>query len=110
MKLTNLDKPTNFQSDSRSMLRYLFHSLPSFHTLLTISVVLFAIFWNLAATNSLTTTVGTAYVAIAVLTFTAAWVVVLAYGVVWVMRLVERGREEEKQDWVKSAQARSWGR
>lgn len=83
-------------------------SLPSIKTVLLVAFILFAVFWNLQSHNSLVDAVGAAYVAVSVVGFTAAWVFALGYGVVWVLRLVRRGEEEERSDWVKSAQARSW--
>ena len=81
-------------------------TLPTPRTILTIGALALMVLWNAAAHDNLTHAVGTAYVALAVLTFTLAWVIALAYGIWWVMRLVERGEEAEKLDLVKAAQGR----
>ena len=81
-------------------------TLPTPRTILTIGALALMVLWNVAAHDNLTQAVGTAYVALAVLTFTLAWVIALAYGIWWVMRLVERGEEAERLDLVKAAQGR----
>ena len=81
-------------------------SMPTIRTLLIIGVVLFSVFWNLAAHQSLTQAVGNAYVALSVVCFTLGWVVALVFGIVWLSRLVARGEEAERLDAVRLAQER----
>ena len=81
-------------------------SMPTIRTLLIIGVVLFSVFWNLAAYQSLTQAVGNAYVALSVVCFTLAWVVALVFGIVWLSRLVAKGEAVERLELLKIEQDR----
>jgi hypothetical protein len=80
--------------------------MPTIRTLLIIGVVLFSVFWNLAAHQSLTQAIGNAYVALSVACFTLAWVVALVFGIVWLSRLVAKGEAAERLELLKVEQDR----
>lgn len=85
-------------------------AIPSTQTLLVVSIIILAVFWNLSNSGSLIQSIGAAYVALAVLVFTLAWMIVLGLGLIWAVRLLARGREAEGLDLIRAAQARMDGR
>lgn len=81
-------------------------SMPTLRTLLIIGAVLFSIFWNLAAYQSLTQAIGNAYIALSVVCFTLAWIIALVFGIAWLSRLVAKGEAAERLELLKVEQDR----
>lgn len=107
--LLNNQHVSGSDSKPKPLVQTVLSTLPSRTACLFIATVIFMVTWNLALSNSLTTLVSTAFVAIAVLTLTLTLVVSVGVCGVWVVRMVARGEEATREDLVKAGQERIFG-